>query len=259
MIQLFPVTFGPPNLDVSLDPVPAALIGIEGNGTAYVAKTVGALRWPGSCPSLVSQVSSAAPSPPNSAASCRAARSKAGEGRCPLRPPPRTSRRRNCRAAARTRRASASSDSTAASSSSSAGDSLAAVPVMPFSAVAEPSCGGGVLSTGPAGCGRVARAFGALGLGTAPNKSGCLPSAAGPCVMRGFLAPYRIAANGNRLRPLPQLGPSASRAGFADFRALRLAASRGHPRAAHQVEPEPRRYAAAYLTRAPGLNLRPLG
>lgn len=118
-------------------------------------------------------MSSEPPSPPNSAASCRAARSRAGEERRPARVPPRASRRRNCRAAARTRRASASSGSAAARSSKPAGDSIAAMPAMPSSTAAGPSGAAGACLADPVRGGQAARAFGAPGTGTTPNRSVC--------------------------------------------------------------------------------------
>ena len=175
------------------------------------------------------QGSSASSFPPSSAASCRAARSRLAEGR-PARPPPRASRRRSCRIAASVRRASASSDSTAASSSRSAGDSRAATPAMPCSGVACSFGASGVLLAGlPRG--RAARAFEALGSGTAPNRSACPASAPGLWLTASLVRPslaQRTMTGGKRLQPLPQLGPSASRAGIPDRHGERLALSDKH-------------------------------
>ena len=138
------------------------------------------------CQLVIGHVSSVLPFPPNSAASCRAARSKAGEEHCPLRPPPRTSRRRNCRAAARTRHANVSSDSAAASSSNSAGDSRAAIWVMSSSSGAGPSGVAGVFLANPFRGRWAARAPCAMGLGMLPKRSGCFPSTTGLRVTSGL-------------------------------------------------------------------------
>jgi len=145
-------------------------------------------------------LNSPVPSPPNSAANCRAARSRAAEDRCPLRPPPRTSRRRNCRAAARTRLASASSDSAAASSSNSAGDSRAAIWVMSPSSGAGLAGAASVFLTNPFRAGLAARAFCAMGLGTVPNRSGCCPSTTGPRVTSEPPALHHAHVNGEQLK-----------------------------------------------------------